>query len=130
MAKKVKINEVAYYVSEMLEQFGDVTEEALKKATDDAAKTIVAELKERSPKDTGAYAKSWTSKKSPKVSYRKGYYRTIYNKEYYFLTHILEYGYVRKNGGRYLAQPHIKKAEQSGIATFELKFLENLTNDT
>lgn len=126
MAKTTTASQFSADISDILKEFGEVVDEALESAVKLASKTVVDDLRQRSPKDTGKYAKSWTSKKLSNKDGRRGYYRLVYNKDRYYLTHLLEYGYVRRNGGRYLAQPHIQKATEVGMATFELKFLEGL----
>ena len=126
---ELRVEDLAAAVVDILNKYEIATEEALKKSVDTAARQVVAELKRTSPKDTGAYAASWTQKKNP---YMKGaaYGKIAYNKEHYRLTHLLEYGYPLKNGGRYPAQPHIKQAEQNGIQTFERLLRESIKNDT
>jgi hypothetical protein len=70
----------------------------------DVAKTSVKMLKEKSPKKTGKYAKSWKIKKLGKKT-------VIYN-EIGFLTHLLEHGHVIKStGGRTRVFIHIKPVE-------------------
>lgn len=125
----LRADDLASAVVEILNKYEKATEEALKKATDTAAKEVVNELKRQSPKNTGAYAASWKQKKDP---YMKGaaYGKIAYNEEHYRLTHLLEFGYPLKNGGRYRAKPHIKDAEQNGIANFERLLRENIENDT
>lgn len=122
----LKIDDLAAAVVDILDKYEVTTEHALKDATDETVKDIVRQLRAKSPKNTGKYAKSWTQTETP---WRKGagYNRIAYVKApYYRLTHILEYGYPLKTGGRYPAQPHIKAAEQDGIEEFERKLREKL----
>ena len=93
-----------------------VTEEVMK-AIDEESKKAIKELRDRSPKLTGDYAKGWTSKNTYKGKYSK--VNTIHNKTDYQLTHLLENGHAKRNGGRVAAIPHIKPVETRTI--------ENLT---
>lgn len=84
-------------------------------------------LKETSPKETtgarrGAYAKSWTTKRTGARA--RGHHFgslnvTVYNKDHYRLTHLLEHGHAVSNqygatGHRAQAKPHIAEAEAYG----------------
>ena len=65
--------------------------------------------------DRGKYSKSWAVKQE-KSNWGTDSY-TIYNKKYYRLTHLLEFGHVVKNGtkrvvGKAGAIPHIKPMEE------------------
>lgn len=97
-------------------------EHALDNTKKELAKEGVSELKATSPKSTGkdrsgTYAKSWTKKK-------RGKKIIIHNKEYQ-LTHLLEKGHAKVNGGRVAARVHIepveKKLQQSAEHTFKKK---------
>ncbi|MNM63341.1 hypothetical protein D3C81_747070 [compost metagenome] len=72
-------------------------------------------LKETSPvrKDgvSRGYAKSWKRKKT-----KSGY--VIYNEKHYRLTHLLEHGHVKRNGGRAAARVHIRPVEEKIVEQF------------
>lgn len=58
---------------------------------------------------TGAYRKDWTSGlRNGRMSQISGLKRfSVYNKENYQLTHLLEYGHQSRNGGRVREFSHI-----------------------
>ena len=128
MAKTISPTELAGEVNTILEQFKETTETALKDATDMAVKDIVTQLKEKSPKQPGGgeYAKSWAATPNQVKKGQAGYGRIVYNKKHYRLTHLLEYGHALWQGGRTNAHPHIKPAEEAGIADFERRLLEGI----
>lgn len=130
MANAISPDQLAKEVNEILEQFKETTGDALKNATDAAVKDIVKQLKETSPKQPGGgeYAKSWAATPASAKKGKAGYSRIVYNKKHYRLTHLLEFGHAKvgKKGGRTKAIPHIKKAEEAGIADFERRLLEGL----
>lgn len=78
-----------------------------------------------SPKRTGNYRKGWKLKNSSdymNISYM------IYNEPKGYLTHLLENGYAKKNGGRVAGIPHIKKNEIPAIEKFQIG-VEKIIND-
>lgn len=90
----------------------DYTEEVTK-GIEEAAISLgdeaVSVLKKSGPVDKGKYRKSWKNK----VLRGAGYINvTVYNAKYYRLTHLLEYGHAKRNGGRTKAFNHIKPVEK------------------
>lgn len=70
----------------------------------DVAKESIKMLKEKSPKKTGKYAKSWKIKKLNK--------KTIIYNEIGHLTHLLEHGHlIKATGGRTRAFIHIEPVQ-------------------
>lgn len=98
----------------MLEEYKEVTIDNMKNAVDKVAKDAVSELKSTSPKRTGAYAKDWAAKNIPQTK-AVAYQKTVYNKKHYRLTHLLEKGHRKVNGGMVAARPHIAEVEQKSI---------------
>jgi hypothetical protein len=111
-------------INGILNEFRDVEFEVLQDALQTAGKDAVKELKSTSPKKSGKYARDWAVKKTTK----KGVVEvTVYNKNHYQLTHLLENGHALVKGGRKIGyvkpEPHIKKAEENATekAESELK---------
>lgn len=100
--------ELEKILGDYTEQVGEKTDQILKKV----ARDTVKELKSSSPKDKGDYAKSWAVK-SVKSGRLTSY--VVHNKKHYQLTHLLEKGHAKRNGGRVSARVHIKPAETNGI---------------
>ena len=117
MADTVKIEDLATELATALSDYSEEVTQGVMKAIDEESKEAAKGLKNQSPVLTGDYAKGWTSKNTYKGKYSK--INTIHNKTDYQLTHLLEYGHVKRNGGRVAAKPHIKPVETRGI--------ENLT---
>lgn len=70
------------------------------------------EISANAPKDSGAYAKSWTTKATSETS--TSIAMTVYSKSKYQLAHLLEKGHALRQGGRTRAFPHIAPAEANG----------------
>lgn len=78
----------------------------------EVGKETVKELKKTSPKDRGKYGKTWKCKIEQD---RLGKKLIIYNKDNYRLTHLLEKGHAKVNGGRTEAKSHIKPAQDKAV---------------
>lgn len=104
---KVSLDNLDEVIKKELENYNvevvRITNESIKEAAKEAAKT----LKNGGPykNRTGAYAKDWTARQQKSVAQIQGY--TVYNKDHFQLTHLLEYGHQSRNGGRTKAFSHI-----------------------
>lgn len=108
-------NEIAKQVSELLLEYGDRINDEVQKVLPDVVDKGVQELKQKSGtlfKKHGKgphYADSWTKKEWKNSKYYNGY--TIHNRKYQ-LTHLLEKGHAKRNGGRVEGRPHIAPVEK------------------
>ena len=108
------------------DQLGDILDEAERQVEtkshdiyEQAARESEQILRAHSPKRYGDYQKGWALK--PYTDGRfKGF--IVYNRTNYQLTHLLEKGHAKKNGGRVRAIPHIRPVEEAEIR----KVLEKL----
>lgn len=107
---KVSLDSLDEEIKKALEDYNvevvRVTNESIKETAKEAAKM----LKNGGPykNRTGKYAKDWTARqreKTKSVIEVQGY--TVYNKENYQLTHLLEHGHQSRNGGRVKEFAHI-----------------------
>lgn len=112
---------VSAQLDKILEQYGRKADEAVEKSAKRAGRDTAKTLRNTSPKRTGEYASSWTTKVTRSSGRLIGV--TVYNKEHYQLTHLLENGHaiVNKKGeyGRTRPIKHIEPTEQEGIQNFE-----------
>lgn len=106
----IKISDLADAVSRELAAYDQDVTDGLKKEVKQVAKDVVAELKQTSSRNTGDYAKGWKSRveyESPEdIRVR------VYNSKKPQLTHLLENGHAKQNGGRVNGTPHIGPAEE------------------
>ena len=125
---KVTVDELAEAIGKELgDYFDDITED-VKNAVEVTTRECVEEIKQRSPKRTGAYRRSWTA---TEMFNRRGSIRfTVHNKKHYRLTHLLEDGHAKKNGGRVEGTPHIAPAEQNAEKNLIKRIEEAIRNDT
>jgi HK97 gp10 family phage protein len=112
-----KIDNLANEIMEGLKEYADLASDDVKKAVQKAGNTVRKEISENAPKDTGAYAKSWSVKKMKETS--NCLEVTVHSKNRYQLAHLLEHGHAKRGGGRVAARPHIAQAEENAIETLE-----------
>lgn len=99
---------LANEISRALKTYTAEVTEGMEKVKEEVAKETVKQLKRTSPRLTGNYAKGWRTKKV-------GTAQVIHNATNYQLTHLLEHGHAKVNGGRVAGIPHIGPAEEKAI---------------
>ncbi|MEK3814252.1 HK97 gp10 family phage protein [Bacillus sp. FSL K6-1284] len=105
-------NDFAREISQALKGFTTEVEEGLEREKEKVAKEGAGILKRTSPKDTGKYARGWRAKK-----YGRAW--VVHNATKPQLTHLLEKGHAKRNGGRVAGKEHIRPVEQKMIEEFE-----------
>ena len=124
MGQRIKIDQLAAVVEKELKDYEedaqDIVKRAVKKAGDDAKK----ELKEKSPKLTGKYAKSWAVKTVKESTSELDV--VVHSRKLYGLTHLLENGHAKRGGGRVQAKVHIKPVETDVTEKLEKDIKEGL----
>ena len=113
--EKVIDQELDDYIKETTSIMREVVEEV----TDNAVDT----LKISSPLKTGKYARGWKSKTTSDSS--TGLTKSIHNRTP-GLTHLLENGHAKQNGGRVEGQKHIEIVEKSAVKSLEDKLKQRL----
>ena len=117
-----RIGDLAAEINRQLALYANQTDESVQRISEKIAIEGVEMLKAESPKSPGGgdYAKSWTHKKV------KGKF-VIHNKNHYRLTHLLEKGHAKVNGGRVAPRVHIAPVEGRLIEKFEDELRRELT---
>lgn len=111
MAKEIQVQQLEIEIAKELSAYTQEVADGIKKEVKTVAKEMVQELKQTSPSNTGQYAKGWKYE----VSYesQEDIRVRVYNSKKPQLTHLLENGHVKQNGGRVNGKPHIGPAEQN-----------------
>lgn len=111
----MKVNNLAKAIEIELKEYSQEFTDNIKSYTEEVAKECVEELKQNSPTSNKSgkksYASGWTYKKAYESKFGVRY--RVLNKNKPQLTHLLEYGHAKVNGGRVNAIPHIKRAEEN-----------------
>lgn len=108
--KRAHINEFEKLLLQDLKEWGDVTKADIHALVEEYGKKLKKQVSKDSPKRTGEYRKSWRIKHE--IVDDAKYKSVIHNKEHYRLTHLLEHGHAKRNGGRTKAYPHLLKTEE------------------
>ncbi|MBS7225945.1 MAG: HK97 gp10 family phage protein [Clostridiaceae bacterium] len=117
MARSVSAGSLADAIMDSLREYSSLAADEMKEAVREAGNTVRDEIREKAPKDTGIYAKSWTVKKQRETS--SSLSLTVHSRNRYQLAHLLEFGHAKRGGGRVSAKPHIADAEAAGIRQLE-----------
>lgn len=128
--KKIKVDQLAETVMDIMKEFEEATDEAVDKGVSETAQFAVKELHNAHPTGSGRYGdwskynKGWkyTQTKKDKKYHKKA---TVHNATDYQLTHLLEHGHAKVNGGRTRAFPHIAPVAEK----CETKLVEYIKNN-
>jgi len=112
MAQKVSVDLLADAIMEGLEEYAELAAEGVKTAVRKAGRTVKDQISQTAPERTGAYAKSWSVKKTKESS--QALEVTVHSRNRYQIAHLLEHGHAKRGGGRVSAIPHIAPAEKAG----------------
>jgi hypothetical protein len=116
MSKIINTDQLAIELSQAVKDYTEDVQRAIDKEVRSTASKVKNEIKQNSPKETGEYANGWTQKTSRKNDSTEV---TIYNKKKSQLTHLLEFGHAKVNGGRVSAIPHIRPAYDKFVPEME-----------
>jgi hypothetical protein len=106
-----EIKGIANEIQKALKAYAYDVAEDISIAKDDVSKEFKTNVTKDSPEQTGSYQKGWRIKKFKKSN-------IIHNKTDYQLTHLLEKGHIKINGGRVQPRIHIRPNEEKAVDDF------------
>lgn len=106
MSKNILPGDFSSEINSILSEYGDHASKCLVEVIPDVAKSATKQLKAANvyKRKTGRYNKGWTASTDVRRTEVKS---VVHNRTDYQLSHLLEFGHAKANGGRTKAFPHI-----------------------
>lgn len=117
MARNTSVQDLSAAIQRQLGAYQEGVMDDLKDEIKAASKECLNAIREKSPKDSGEYAKGWKVKTVSETPTQLS--AVIYNAKHGSLTHLLEHGHAKAGGGRVEGHPHIAPAEDALRARLE-----------
>ncbi len=118
MAKTVSTEQLEREIFNMFYQYTEDVTAAVGKKVETTADLVLQEAQRLAPKRTGNYARGF-AKEDKSLPGRRVF--VIWNRKYYRLVHLLEFGHATIKGGRVPGKPHLIPAHQ--------KYADGMVND-
>ena len=120
---RVTVNELSKAVQAELDSYSAGVDETVRKVIKDVANDTKKQIVRSAPKRTQRYAKGWKVSMSKKTERPAA---VIYNKDRYFLTHLLENPHRKRNGGIVQPKKHIEPAVEQAARLLPSKLAQEL----
>ena len=120
---KVAASELSKAVPAELDSYNAEVDEKVRKVIKSVAGDTKKQIVRSSPKRTQRYSKGWKVSMSKKTERPAA---VIYNKDRYFLTHLLENPHRKRNGGTVRPKKHIEPAVEQAARTLPSKLAQEL----
>lgn len=108
-------------VTTILDDFETDCYQAVYLSIKETAEEVVQMLKTAGDFRGNKYRKSWKAEVTQRRLYTSA---VVHNVKHYRLTHLLEFGHAKQNGGRVRAFPHIEPINEKTAEMFEDKLTQ------
>lgn len=112
----ISIDSMATEITKAFKDYTQDVTESIESEVETRSNVLTKEIKAKSPRKTGEYAKGWRRKKvgsGGNLSY------VTYNKTRGSLVHLLEKGHAKRGGGRVAGKPHVGPAADRETSLLE-----------
>ena len=120
---KVTVDDLSEVLREELAAYSSEVEENVRKTVKSVANDTKKMIVQGSPKRTRRYYKGWKVSMSKKTEQPAA---VIYNKDRYFLTHLLENPHRKRGGGTVRPKKHIEPAVKQAEKLLVSRLEQNL----
>ena len=119
-----KSNQFTMAIRHILDEYDSQVATVVRLAVEETAQHSVEQLKQRGDFKGRKYKNSWTVQMEQRSATTMA---TVHNKKEYRLSHLLEFGHVKQNGGRTRAFPHIEPVSIEAQRMFEERIRANIS---
>jgi hypothetical protein len=112
MAETVSINQLADAIVSAVRDYTEDVSNAVGQKVESTADLVLSDVRQNAPKKTGKYAKGFV-KTDKSLPGRRRF--VVWNKKYYRLVHLLEFGHAKVKGGRVPGKPHLIPAHERHV---------------
>ncbi|OGO86189.1 MAG: hypothetical protein A2Y22_08665 [Clostridiales bacterium GWD2_32_59] len=109
----ISIGNLANEIVSAMKEYTEDVSNGIAEEVNETAEKILAEVEITAPKKHGNYVKGFKKSNITAPHINRA---VVWNKKYYRLVHLLEFGHAKRGGGRTRAFPHMAKAyEKYGV---------------
>ncbi|MBC2722339.1 HK97 gp10 family phage protein [Desulfosporosinus sp.] len=103
----IRIDQLANEIANSIREYTEDVTVSIEREVGTTADNVLAETERLAPKRKGKYAASFVKTDKSLPGNRR---YVIWNKKFYRLVHLLEFGHAKRGGGRVQAYPHLGPA--------------------